>query len=482
MKINSFGGIRLITDIFVYGFGNFIQKIFSILIIIFLSKNLSVQDYGLVDFILSSINFASVIVIFGQDSAIGRFLNEEKNNLNKKKFLNKIFYNYVLNIIIIFPILYLLFFLYIENNVIKNNINVIFYASFSIFFLVFINYCLTILKYSFERKKYNIVIILQNILIFISVLYLVVNNNLNYQNFFLLYFFFNFIILIIGIIFIKRFISFKFSLNLELRTIYFAAPLGFVALLFNLALIYERFFIYQNISLYQLGIYSVAIKISTISQVIIFTLLIGLEPYFFSNLKKKNFKLNINLAFKIYIFLSFMVCFFLNEFKDILIINLTNSGFIESKKYIFPILIGVIFQELARVPNVILAKVEKNYFILVVQFFNFLFLIFSLNFFENIITINNLVWIISLNYFIKFIILFFISNIVTKDNLDFLKNLILIFGFFIFGFYFEYSEFLSNFYFLNFIFLLILSVLLFYSAISKEEIKITKNLIYNLFK
>ena len=64
MNFTAFGGTRLLTDSLFYGISNIFQKSFSFLIVFFLSKNLTVENYGIIDFVLTLISLFSVIVIF----------------------------------------------------------------------------------------------------------------------------------------------------------------------------------------------------------------------------------------------------------------------------------------------------------------------------------------------------------------------------------------------------------------------------------
>ena len=83
MDLAAFGGTRLLTDSLLYGISNVFQKSFSFLIVFFLSKNLTVENYGIIDFILTLISLFSIIVIFGQDYAIARFFNQENIKIEK---------------------------------------------------------------------------------------------------------------------------------------------------------------------------------------------------------------------------------------------------------------------------------------------------------------------------------------------------------------------------------------------------------------
>ena len=82
MNLSAFGGTRLLSDSLIYGLSNIFQGVFFIFNNFFLSKNLTVQNYGIVDFILTLISLFSIIVIFGQDYAIARFFNHE--NIKKR--------------------------------------------------------------------------------------------------------------------------------------------------------------------------------------------------------------------------------------------------------------------------------------------------------------------------------------------------------------------------------------------------------------
>ena len=85
MNFKALGGTRLLSDTVIYGISNIIQKSFSFLIVFFISKNLTVENYGIIDFILTLISLSTIIIIFGQDYAVARFFNQETNKKNKTK-------------------------------------------------------------------------------------------------------------------------------------------------------------------------------------------------------------------------------------------------------------------------------------------------------------------------------------------------------------------------------------------------------------
>ena len=110
MNLTAFGGTRLLSDSLLYGISNIFQKSFSFLIVFLLSKNLSVESYGIIDFILTIISLTSIIVIFGQDYAVARFFNNENLKNKKKLLISQSLIIHLLQIIFFLPLIYLAIF------------------------------------------------------------------------------------------------------------------------------------------------------------------------------------------------------------------------------------------------------------------------------------------------------------------------------------------------------------------------------------
>ena len=96
------------------------------------------------------------------------------------------------------------------------------------------------------------------------------------------------------------------------------------------------------------------------AQIIMQSILFGWEPYFLSNLKNKNLALNLNLMLKITTFIGFILLFFFNLTGEYIILFLGNENYIEAKFYILPIITGIVFQELYRIPSSVFLRQKKS--------------------------------------------------------------------------------------------------------------------------
>ena len=63
-------------NVILYGFGYFIQKLISLTLIFILVKKINIESFGLYDLFMTIIMLVYLLISFGQDTAIARFINE----------------------------------------------------------------------------------------------------------------------------------------------------------------------------------------------------------------------------------------------------------------------------------------------------------------------------------------------------------------------------------------------------------------------
>ena len=483
MNFRAFGGTRLLSDSLIYGISNVFQKSFSFLIVFFISKNLTVENYGIIDFMLTLISLSSIIIIFGQDYAVARFFNQEIKKEKKKIVISQSLTIHLIQIIFFLPIILIVIFFLKKIYLIPNSdINIIIFTVLTIFSLVIINFCQVILRYSFKRSKFIIISFIQSFSFFLSIIYLINYSNLYIQKILLFYFIINVIILLISIYSIKSWLIAPKKNWINYHLIKYGFSFGVISLFTSLSMVYERFFVMEFVNTYYLGIYSLALKVGIIAQIIMQSILFGWEPYFLSNLRNKNLAINLNLMIKITVFTSLVLAFFLGSIGEYIILFLSNENYLEAKYYIVPIIIGVIFQELYRIPSSGILESKKVYWFTVVQFFCFAFLILALFFLKDFINLKIIVTLICLNYFIRFISLSFISNYVSKIKLDLTKLtfILAIYATLILIIY--YFDIFSLNQFIKFMILLLSSGCILYFFLNLNEIKIIKKVLINFYR
>ena len=482
MNLKAFGGTRLLSDTIIYGFSNIFQKSFIFFIIFLISNNLTVENYGVVDFILTIISLSTIIVIFGQDYAVARFFNQEVKQEKKKLVISQSLTIHFFQIIFFLPLILVIIYFLKKNNLIPGaDINIIIFTVLTIFSLVIINFCQIILRYTFERSKLIFISLTQSFLFFLSIVYLINYSDLLIKKILLFYFLTNILILLFSIYSIKNWLVIPKKKLINNQLIKFGFSFGIISLLTSISIIFERFYVMEFVSTYYLGIYSLALKVGIIIQIIMQSILFGWEPYFLSNLKKKNLSLNLNLMLKITIFVSLTLAFFLNLIGDYIILFLGNESYIEAKYYILPIVIGIVFQELHRIPMSGILESKKVYWSTIVQLICLIILIFTLFFLKEVINLKIIVLLICFNYFLRFISLSLISNYLSKIKLNLIELTIILVIYLIILLIIYYFNIFNLNEFFKFITLILLSGSVLIYFLNLNEVKIIKKILINFF-
>ena len=439
------------------------------------------QNYGIVDFILTLISLFSIIVIFGQDYAIARFFNHE--NIKKKQILviSQSLTIHLLQIIFFLPIVYLIIYLLNQKGLFQeNDLNLIILFLSTFISLVIINFSQTVHKYSFQRFKFILISFSQGFLFLLSVVYLIYFSNLNIKNILFSYFIINLLILVISIFSIRSYLVFPNKKSLiNKKLIKFGISFGLVSLITSFTIFFERFFVLELLNSYYLGIYSLALKIGIMAQIIMHSILIGWEPYFLSNLKNKNLAINLNLMFKITSFIGFVLVFFFNLIGEYIILFLGNENYIEAKFFILPIVASIVFQELYRIPSSGILETKKVYWFTIVQFICLIFFLLSIFFFKNLINLKIIVVITCISYFMRFILLSVISNNVSKIKLNFTQLIPILIIYFSLYLIMYYLNIFGLHELLKFLIILILSLIILIYNLNSNELKIVKNILLN---
>ena len=84
------GRLRLLaTDTLVYGLAGAVNKSFALILFPFLTRSLSVEDYGRLDFALYAAALIGLIIVWGQDSAVARLFFERETVEDRRQIISQ---------------------------------------------------------------------------------------------------------------------------------------------------------------------------------------------------------------------------------------------------------------------------------------------------------------------------------------------------------------------------------------------------------
>ncbi len=440
-KINSLTIHNLVSDAFTYGLGSGVQKILNLVLIFFISKELTVEQFGIFDFYLIFSNLIVMILVFGQDQAIARLFYNYNSFNQRQNLISESFYFQLFLSIIFIPLnIFLL-------NLISSIYEINFYnqelgitLSSLIFLLIIFNFCINILRWDFKKNLFIIGIVGNSFLSLITVFYLKFNGTINIINIFNCYIIANLVLTLFLFVKIKKWIKFPKKIYYLKKIFKYGIPLGLISILTSSLIFIERSVILNYFTEYHLGIYAIAGKLALIVFFFIQSFQLSWGPFVFKTYKEKEIIDKYNIILKIFIFSTTIILFSVCFWSETLIKLLSSEKYLDAKNLIFPLSLAFIILGLGNIINVGIKLAKRSELNLISNLIFFLSTILLFYFF----TLNNyflgIAWSIVLGQLVLIIIEFYFAQKVFPMKWKFYKSIFILLIFLLFlHFLFQYE-------------------------------------------
>ena len=346
-------------DFIFYGVITGFNKLSVLLTFPFLARYFSVEDFGKLDFLINLISLTIVIIVFGQDSAIGRYIQEQKKLEGKKIIISNSLFIHLIALILIISILllYKSFFLpYFYNDDFFNVILL------QIPILLFISFSENIFKWTFSKIKF-LVISLSNFLIIIFSSFFVIILKKDILSFFIFSIMGQIILSIICLFFLINLIKINFNQTFITSLLVYGMPFGIVCIISVLVPILERIFVQSYVGDYELGLYSVAVKISLCLTILAQAFQTAWGPFSLKNFNIINSDKIFNFILFVFSTILSLLVIIITFFSKEIILILASNKYSECYLLIFPICFGYSIQFIGWILEIGIHISKKTYLI-----------------------------------------------------------------------------------------------------------------------
>ena len=479
-KINKLTIQNLITDAFTYGLGSGVQKILNLVLIFFISKELTVEQFGIFDFYLIFSNLIVMILVFGQDQAIARLFYNYNSFKQRQKLISESFFFQLFLSIIFLPLN--IFLLNLISTIYKINLyeqKLGIAVSLLIFFLIIFNFCINILRWDFKKNLFIIGIIGNSLLALVTIFYLKFNGTLNIINIFYCYIIANLVLSFFLFTKIKKWIKFPTEIYYLKEIFKYGIPLGLISILTSSLIFIERSVILNYFTEYHLGIYAIAGKLALIVFFFVQSFQLSWGPFVFKTYKEKKIIDKYNVIVKIFIFSTITILFSVCFWSETLIKLLSSEKYLDAKNLIFPLSLAFIILGLGNIINIGIKLAKRSELNLIS---NLIFFLSTISLFY-LFTLNNyftgIAWSIVLGQVILITVEFYFAQKVFPMKWKFFKSifiLLILLVFFNFLFQYEFQFLHKTLVYLSINFLFFFG---FYLTIIKHEKNFLKKKISN---
>lgn len=365
-----------------YGFASSISKSLSLLTFPILTRQFSVQDYGVLDYFLSVSALVLSIFILGQDSSVGRFIYEINDTKNRRQLISQSLCVQLIFYFTLLPILWIN-----SENItlfLINDFRCIPYFKLVILqvpCVLVLNFSKNILKYTFKRKEFLVLTIVFSFFHVISLLTGIYFIDITIKDILLLSLLVNLIFSVLGLYFIKQWLTFPLSLNHFYQMIPFALPYWIISIIGILIPTLERSVTTNLFGSVELGYYAVASKFVMLISLLATSFQMSWGPFSLSLYKEKNSIYIFNIVFKTFTFLVCFVAILINLFGINLISIVAGSQYEGAFILVFPLVVALCIQATSWITEIGIGISKKTYLILLCYILRLIITFITIHFF-----------------------------------------------------------------------------------------------------
>lgn len=351
---------KLAKNTAIYALGDIIPKLFNLVTVPILTTHLSTGDFGIINYVNSIESLLAILTFLGLKTYYLVFYYKVGNEVEQKKLLGG------LTILVLFFNLFLCIILMCVGPFFFNKIgqNIDFYP---FIFLGIINNFLStfsVLPSALYRVRENplpltIINALKGLLIMLGTL-VIVKKTPNAEVVLWVKIFVSAVFAIyFGIITVRNSI-FKIDFSLFKRALLFSLPLVPGDIGYYFSTMSDRILIERYLSVSVLGIYSLAVTLAGLLNIISYGAYKAFEPFFFKTYGKKTFVHNFERVRNILLYIMLILGLCLSIFSREVVVLFAKPEYIDASIYITPLILGIIINSISTMYGTVITAQSKT--------------------------------------------------------------------------------------------------------------------------
>lgn len=355
----------LAKDSLLYGGAAAINQAFALVTFPLIARHFSVKEYGLIDYFSAVSGLLAILLIFGQDSAVARFFYEYKDERIRKQIVTQSLVVQLLLLCVSLPILY--FITYSRDLVRLVHIEprsdlLLRIIVMQIPFLVLINFSQNLLKWTFSRLRFLAISLGSVVVNVIFLLIAIFKFNASVQGFFIVRILTQAFFGLLGIFFVKDWLTFPRERRYFGEMFLFAFPVGIICVLNAFVPVMERSLVNSILGVETLGLFAAGTKIAMIAAIFAQAFQTAWGPFSLSLHKEPDAVRTYNLVLKGFtIFMCFLVLFLSLSARPVLTL-LAGDRYSAAALIVFPLSLGVAVQAIGWISEIGIGLSKKTYF------------------------------------------------------------------------------------------------------------------------
>jgi O-antigen/teichoic acid export membrane protein len=343
----------LVKDSVVYGGAMAISRVFSLITFPLVARHLSVAEYGMLDLFLVLATFLVTTLIFGQDSAVGRFFYENEDPENRREVISQSLLIQVAVCVAAVSILFLLssrvaaLVSTAEGSTHCFNI-VLAQAPFTLA----VNFAQNLLKWTFSRRAFLIMSIgysaVQATCLSAAVLFFRVDT----ETVLIVNLITNALFGVLGLFMVRAWMVLPKRLDLVGDLLRFAFPIGIVCILGAAVPMLERQLVEKLLGVERLGFYAAGTKLAMLLTLVVGSFQTAWAPFSTAIHREADAAQTYNLVLEFFSLLVCVLTLTLDSVATPLMTLLASHRYDEATVVVFPLAMATAVQSISWVTEI----------------------------------------------------------------------------------------------------------------------------------
>lgn len=287
---------HLASDTIVYGLASAISKSFALVLFPFLTRNLSVADYGRLDLALFGAMLLGIAIVWGHDSAVARLFFEDDDVSRRRSIISQALASMAINAVALLVFLAVTWKLLPAERMLGSDarpmmILIAIYAPLS----GLLSFCQSLLKWTFRRNSYLMVALGMPVTTLAGILLLATTRHFDLLTAFATMIAASALFCVLGVWMIRGWLVRPRDLAAIRILLPLALPYGLVSAISAVIPFAERSLVTGQFGVTDLGLYAVAAKIASIASIAALAFQMGWGPFSYAIYRQEDATRTYNL-------------------------------------------------------------------------------------------------------------------------------------------------------------------------------------------
>jgi O-antigen/teichoic acid export membrane protein len=352
----------LLNDSLVYGLGGALNKVLALFTFPLLARHFSVEQFGVIDLLNTSVVLLVTLLVFGQDSAVARFFYDDENSSRRRQVVSQSLVFQIITFAVVTPILWFNSGLIAQKfSLTTDGEQIIKLLILQAPFFVLINFSQGLLKWTFKRNHFLIISIGSAVFSLVGVVFGLALFEFDIASLFTLYLMTRVTFGLLGVYFVRQWLTWPSDFQILRAMLPFAIPFGLICMVASFLPVFERTVALNYIGAEELGLFAAGAKVALIIGLPINAFETAWGPFSLSIFKENDATRTYQLMLPIFTVFVCCIVLFLTAISEPLLALLVSDDYRGAGIVVFALSLTKAVEAIGGITGLGITLAKKSY-------------------------------------------------------------------------------------------------------------------------